>query len=53
MMRTAKNASGTFKNHPRNILHGENYLFGIILVHLTLNTTLKIRKHLQAVGYRI
>ena len=33
------------KNHPRDILHDENHLYGIVLVHLTWNTVLKIRKH--------
>ena len=42
-----------FKGHPRNILHNENHLYGIILVHLIPNTALKTRKNLQAFGYRI
>ena len=49
--RTAKNTA--FKNQLRNFLCDENHLYGIILVHLTSNVALKIRKCLLAARYRI
>jgi len=39
----AKNAAS--KNHPKDILHDENHLYRIVLVHLTSNVAFKTRKH--------
>ena len=42
-----------FKSHPRYILHDENHLYGIVLVHIIYKTALNISKHLQVAEYRI
>ena len=42
----AKNAIS--KNHPKDILHDKNHLYGIVLVHITSNITFKTKKkHFQ------
>ena len=35
------------KNHPKDILHDKNYLYGIVLIHLTSNVVFKTRNHFQ------
>ena len=42
-----------FKSHPRDILHDENHLYEIVLVHIIHNTAVNITKCLQVAGYRI
>ena len=39
--------NSTFKNHPRDILHHENHLYGIVLVHIIRKTILNTTKHLH------
>ena len=43
--RAAQNSA--FKNHPTNIVCGENHLYGIALVHIIHKTALNTTKHLQ------
>ena len=45
--------NSAFKNHPRDILHDENHIYRLVLVHIIHNTALNITKHLQVAGYRI
>ena len=40
----------TIKYHHRNLICNENYLYGIVVLHLTLN---QIRKHLHTTRNRI
>ena len=42
--RAAQNSA--FKNHPTDILHGENHLYGIVLVHIIHKTAFKYNKTL-------
>ena len=42
-----------FKNHSRDILQDENYLYEIVLVHIIHKTALNTTKRLQVAGYRI
>ena len=45
--------NSVFKNHPTDILRGENHLYGIVLVHIMHKTALTTTKHLQVAGYKI
>ena len=45
--------NSAFKNHPRNILHDDNHLYGIVLLHIIHKTALNTTKHLQVAGYTI
>ena len=45
--------NSTFKNHPTDILRGENHFYGIVLVHIIRKTALNTTKHLQVAGYKI
>jgi len=36
---------------PKDILHDKNYIYRIVLVHLTSNVAFKTRKHFQTAGY--
>ena len=45
--------NSAFKNHPTEILRGENYLYGIVLVHIMHKTALNTTKQLQVAGYKI
>ena len=45
--------NSTFKNHPTDIVCGENHLYGIVLVHIIHKTALNTTKHLQVAGYKI
>jgi len=38
------------KNHPKDILHDKNHLYGIILVDLSMKNS---RKHFKVAGYAI
>ena len=49
ILRAAQNS--TFKNHPRDILHHENHLYRIVLVHIIHKAALNVTKHLQVAGY--
>ena len=48
--RAAQNSA--FKNHPTDIVCGENHLYGIVLVHI-IHKTSDTTKHLQVAGYKI
>ena len=43
--------NSAFKNHPRDILHDQNHLYGIVLVRIIHKTALNATKHLQVAGY--
>ena len=45
--------NSAFKNHPTDILHSENHLYGIVLVHIIHKTVVNTTKHLQVAGYKI
>ena len=49
--RAAQNSA--FKNHPTDILSGENHLYGIVLVYIIHKTALNTTKQLQVAGYKI
>ena len=51
ILRAAQNSA--FKNHPTDILHGENHLYRIVLVHIIHKTALNTTKHLQVTEYKI
>ena len=47
--RAAQNSA--FKNHPTEIVCGENHLNGIVLVHIIHTTAINTTKHLQVARY--
>ena len=45
ILRTTQNSA--FENHPTDILHDENHLYGTVLVHIIYNTVLNLTKHFR------